>query len=317
MQRLRHLVRTYWSALLVMGGVAGAYGAYSLLEVRQPFTDSKLVDLPVLAWNMVGTAVVGALGGPWRWRWQPGGAWADAPMARRRRRDCGGVARRLASCSESRAWWAWVLLIGYLVMGCCSSPRARLLSSEAEIGLAYRLQTDVAPWSCAWAWRRSRSSARSTPASTGTVAARTPRLARPLTRVLSRPTPTPWCRWVPSCWSTCPDCCAGPRTPWSWHEHNASRRPTCARSTANSSIRAPRTTSWTMRCQKDVLPSALTRRTTRSARCQTSRPEVQFYRRSRLAVVSSDGGLHEALVRPSVSPPGPHRNCGWLVGRLV
>ena len=64
LRRLTFLVRTYWPALLVMGGVTGAYGVYSVLQVSQPFTGSKDVDLLELIWNMVGSAVIGALGGP-------------------------------------------------------------------------------------------------------------------------------------------------------------------------------------------------------------------------------------------------------------
>jgi hypothetical protein len=314
-QRVRHLVRTYWPALLVMGGVAGAYGAYSLLEVRQPFTDSKLVDLPVLTWNMVGTAVVGAMGGPWRWQWKPGGAWADTPIWLVVAALAAAVLLAAYSIVQrTRSWWAWVLLVGYLLMEVMLVATSRAPVFGAQIGLAYRLQTDAicVVVLCLGLAALPLVGAIHSSETRGPLL-RTPRLIRPLTRVLSRPTPTPWLVGAVVlvslsgllCWTSYAR---------SWHEHNASE--TYLRTLDRELLNQGTTDLVDDAVPEDVLPSALFAPDNKvSTMVGLLDREVAFPPSgSRLAVVSSDGGLHEALVRPSTSaPPGPHPNCGWLV----
>jgi len=314
-QRCRHLVRIYWPALLVMGGVAGTYVLYSMLEVRQPFTDSRLVDLPVLTWNMVGTAVVGALGGPWRWEWQPGGAWADTPtwlviaaVA------AAGLLAAYSIVQRIRAGWAWVLLVGYLLTGVLLVTTSRAPVFGADIGLAYRLQTDaicavvlclgLATLPLVGAVHSSELRRQSLPRW---------RPARPLARVLSRRVPEPWLAGAVVlvslsgllCWTSYAR---------NWHEHNVSES---YLRTLDRELRDQGTTDLVDDAvPEDVLPSALFSPDNKlSTMVGLLDREVAFPPSgSRLALVSSDGGLHEALVRPSASaPPGPNPNCGWLV----
>ena len=102
------------------------------------------MDLLQLVWHMTGAAVVGALGGPWRWEWHEGGAWADTPtpLVALALLVVAAVAV-LAVLRRRRAGWAWLLLAGYLGLQIVLVATSRAPVFGAEIGLAYRLQTDL------------------------------------------------------------------------------------------------------------------------------------------------------------------------------
>jgi hypothetical protein len=306
-ERLGRLVRNYWLALLVMGGVAGTYAVYSLLEVRQPFTGSRPTDVPQLMWNMVGTAVVGALGGPWRWEWHPGGSWAATPTWLVI--SAVVAAALLAAYSvlqRVRAYWAWVLLIGYLAMEVLLVATSRAPVLGAEIGLAYRLQTDVI---CAvvlctgLAFLPLVGAAQSSQRRDGV---RGPAF-------VAGPVPVPVVAGAVVlvsvsglvCWSTYAA---------TWHEHNTSEA--YLRTLDRELLNQGTTDLVDSEVPEDVLPAAFFAPDNKvSTLVGLLDRDVAFPRSgSRLAVVSSDGDLHEALVSPSRSaPPGPHPNCGWLV----
>jgi hypothetical protein len=305
--RLWHLVRTYWPALLVMGGVVGTYGIYSLLEVRQPFTGGRPTDLLLLGWHMVGSAVVGALGGPWRWEWQPGGSWADTPTGLV---VAAVVAAALLAAysmvQRTRAWWAWVLLVGYLLMEVLLVATSRAPVFGSDIGLAYRLQTDAI---CAvvlclgLAFLPVVDAAQS---SERRHSVRGPKLIR-------GPLPAPVVVGTVAlvslsglvCWSTYAS---------TWHERNTSES---YLRTLDRDLRNHGSTDLVdATVPEGILPSALFAPDNRVSTVvrlldrQVSFPDAG----SSLAVVSSDGSLHEALVDPFTSaPPGPNPNCGWLV----
>jgi hypothetical protein len=316
-QRFRHLVRAYWPALLVMGAVAGGYGVYSVLQVRQPFTDSKSVNVLELTWHMVGSAVVGALGGPWRWQWQPGGSWADTPswvvvVAV-------VVTLLLAAYSivhRVRAFWAWLLLLGYLLMEVLLVATSRAPVFGSEIGLSYRLQTDAI---CALVLCLGlavlpllgavQSSEPRQPVSWPRPQHRLP------DRVLARPVGTPWLVGAVAlvslsgllCWTT---------YAVSWHDNNASQP---YLRTMDGELRRQGTTTladWPV--PDGVLPEAFFApdHNLVSTLAPLLGRSIEFpAASSNLAVVGRNGTLHRAMITPSTSSkPGPHPNCGWLGG---
>jgi hypothetical protein len=314
-KRLGRLVRTYWPALLVMGGVVGVYGIYSLLEVRQPFTGGRPTEIPQLAWNMVGTAVVGALGGPWRWEWRPGGAWAATPTWLVAAAVAAAVLLAAYSIVQrSRAWWAWVLLVGYLLMEVLLVATSRAPVFGPEIGLAYRLQTDaicavvlslgLATLPLVGAAHSSESRGRLLPPW---------RPARPLVRVLTRRVQAPWLVGAVVLVSLSGLLCWTSYTR-SWHEHNTSRE---YLRTMDTELRRQGTTTLADQPVPDsVLPEALFApdHNLVSTLVPLLGRSIEFpVASSDLSVVSASGTLHKALVEASAtSQPGPHPNCGWL-----
>jgi hypothetical protein len=184
----------------------------------------------------------------------------------------------------------------------------------AEIGLAYRFQTDLI---CAVVLGLGLATlplvgAIHSSEVRGQLLPRW-RPARPLARVLSRRVREPWLVGAVVlvsvsgllCWTSYAR---------SWHEHNTSER---YLRTLDRELRNQGATDLVDGAvPEDVLPSALFAPDNRvSTMVGLLDREVAFPPSgSRLAIVSSDGGLHEALVRPyRAAPPGPHPNCGWLV----
>lgn len=142
--RLVHLVRSYWPALVVMGAVSGAYLAYYLLKVEQPFVEDTDAEVLELATNMVESALSAAFGGPWGWRSQPGGAWADTPgLLQGLAWVAATIVIGLSVLVRKRAWPAWILLGTYLSFGIVLVATTRAPVFGPDIGLAYRLQTDL------------------------------------------------------------------------------------------------------------------------------------------------------------------------------
>ena len=306
LQRLTFLVRSYWPALLVMGGVSGAYGLHSLLQVSQPFTGSKDVDLLRLTWNMGSSAVTGALGGPWTWDWRPGGSWAatsDAVVLV-------SVAVALVivvvtSVARERAWWGWALLAGYLGLEVALVATSRAPVFGAQIGLAYRLQTD-------------------------TICALVLSLGLVTLPVLDAPNPLGKRRPIPGqgllperVAATLPAVtvvliCLSGLISWSsyaedWHQHNASKRYLAVLD--GDLARTGVINLVDEQVPNDVLPAAFFAPDNRvSNLAGLLHRTVDFPRAaSTLATVAADGSVHEAFVAPQISAlPGPHPNCGWL-----
>ena len=68
--RVLHVVRTYWPAVVAGGVLAGGYLYYYLFNVPRPFESSSSGDVVAddIANSMLGTSLpTGLLGGPWRW----------------------------------------------------------------------------------------------------------------------------------------------------------------------------------------------------------------------------------------------------------
>lgn len=309
--RLRFLVRRHWPAAVALGVVVGAYAAYALSEVKHPFTGRKDLNLLELTWHMAGTAAVGALGGPWRWAWHEGGAWADTPAPLVALALLAVVAvAAFAVLRRRRAGWAWLLLAGYLAMQIALIATSRAPVFGADIGLAYRLQTDIA---CVLALclglafaplQGARQSSEPRPRVPG------PALLR---RALSRSVPAAWVAGGVGvvalsglvCWTT---------YAVSWHHHNDSRGYLRALdrdlrregTTAIADAAVPDSVlSRSFFSEEQTRVSRLVDLLGRSAEYPAASPE--------LAVVAGDGELHRAVVDPSATAkPGPNPDCGWL-----
>lgn len=309
-RRTVQLVRGYWPALLVMGVVAGSYTWYSLVEVQQPFTRGKDLNLLDLAWHMLGAAVVGVLGGPWRWSWRPGGAWVDTPEWL----IAAGllvvlVVAAFSMLTRRRAVWAWLMMLGYLGLQVVLVATSRAPVFGSEIGLAYRLQTDVI---CAVVLGIGLAFATLPGAEQSSLAREQVRGPACVSTRLSRPVPPSWVVTGLTLISLSGVLC------WAdyarlWHDHNVSKSyfGTLDRDLGRSGridlVDGP--------VPEGVMPSAffapdnrvsnLIRLLGRSADFPDSS--------SRLAVVGADGALREGLIEPVVvNQPGEQPNCGWL-----
>jgi hypothetical protein len=309
-RRLVDLVRGYWPALLVMGAVGGGYAVYSLSQVPQPFTGGKEFDLLDLAWHMLATFVVGTLGGPWRWEWHQGGAWSAAPpwvMV-----SAVVVAAALAAYSiltRRRAFWAWLLVLGYLALQVLLVATSRAPVFGAEIGLAFRLQTDAI---CALVLGIGLAFA----GLPGATQSSEPREQVPgpavVSRRLARPVPSSWVAVAVVlvgisgvlCWT------AYAR---SWHEHNVSEG--YLRALDRDLGRVGRVDLVDAPVPEAVMPSGFFAPDNRvSTMIDLLHREADFpVTSSRLAVVGRGGSLHEGLVSPLVvNEPGKQPDCGWL-----
>ena len=310
-RRLVDLVRGFWPALVAMGAVAGAYAWYSLREVPQPFTGSKEdLSLLDLVWHMLGTFVVGAWGGPWHWEWHQGGAWADTPTWLVIVALVAAVAVAAYSIlTRRRAYWAWVLVLGYLAMQVALVATSRAPVFGAEIGLAYRLQTDAI---CALVLALGLAFAE-LPGARQSSEPRD-RVAGParVSGLLSRPVPPSWVVAVVVlvgasgvvCWS------AYAR---SWHDHNVSEN--YLRTLDRDLGRSGRIDLVDGPVPESVMPSAFFAPDNRvSTMVGLLHREADFpVSSSRLSVVDDNGGVHEALVAPTIkSKPGKQPDCGWL-----
>lgn len=304
-RRVRHLVRTYWPALLVMGALGGTYALYSLSEVPQPFTDREGLDLWRLAWNMFSSAVVAALGGPWRWDWRPGGAWAGTPAWSEVTALIAAVLVALVAVwTRRRAFWGWVLVVGYLGMQVALVATSRAPVFGSEIGLAYRLQTDVV---CALvlgiglafaplegARQSSAPRDRSIRASSRVRRRRAAAIALVALVGVSGT----------ACWAAF---AAG------WRDQNASKRFV---TTLDRDLR--RTGEIEIADEalpEPVMPAGFFAPDNRvSTMVELLRRPATFpATSSRIHVVSKNGSVHEGLVGPRAdNEPGPQPNCGWL-----
>ena len=299
--RLRHLVRSYWPALVMIGGLAAAYAVYSLFEVRQPFTGGRDVDVGGLVWNMTSNATLAAWGGPWDWRWKPGGSWADAPLWLEATTLAATLLLAAYTVLRSRrAVWGWLLVAGYLAIQVVLVATSRAPVFGADIGLAYRLQTDVA---CALV--------------VGLGLALMPvRDAVVTIEPRELPLPAPPARWVAAvvalvavsglaCWTA---------YAVTWHAHNDSEG--YLRTLDRDLQRQGRALIADRYVPETVMPAAFfgpdhnrvsmfTRLLGRPADFPAASP--------RLAVVAKDGSLHQGLLEPAAeAAPGPVPDCGWL-----
>jgi hypothetical protein len=301
--RLRHLVRAYWPALVVVGGLAAAYAAYSLSEVRQPFTGGRDVDVAELAWNMSSNATLAAWGGPWHWQWKPGGAWADAPLWLE-------VAALLATVlvaaytvlRRRRAIWGWLLVAGYLAMQVVLVATSRAPVFGADIGLAYRLQTDVV---CALVLGLGLAVL----PLRGAVVALEPRragvaLPAPRPRLLTAAVVMVAVSGL-ACWTVYAVI---------WHSHNDSEA--YLRALDRDLERQGRTLVADRFVPDTVMPAAFFGPDHNRVSMFThllERPADFPAAAPRLAVVARDGRLHQAMLEPATeSEPGPVPSCGWL-----
>lgn len=297
--RVTHLVRRYWPALVVMGAVAGLYAVYALAEVPQPFTGRE-VDAAGLTWNMVSSAALAAWGGPWSWEWNPGGAWADAPLwlevaalAATAVLVAWSVARR------RRAGWAWLLVGGYLALDIVLVATSRAPVFGAEIGLAYRLQTDVV---CALVLALGLLLL----PLRGAVEPVEPRTPghRGRGRILVAATVAVAVSGLVS-WTSY----AG-----IWHDNNASEA--YVRTLDAELDRTGRTFLADREVPEDVMPAAFFAPDLNKVSVFTrllGQPAEFPDASARLTVVDDDGRLHPATLDPVLeSRPGPVANCGWL-----
>jgi hypothetical protein len=310
-RRLVELVRSYWPAAVAMGAVGGGYALYSLSEVPQPFTDANEFSAAELAWNMLATFVTGALGGPWRWEWHQGGAWADTPTWL----EVTAVAVAAAVVTWSilarrRAFWGWVLVLGYLAMQVVLIATSRAPVFGADIGLAYRLQTDVV---CALVLGiglafaplpGSRQSSEVRATLPGPAA-----LSRLVTRGIP---PSLVVGAVVLVGISGAVCWAGYAR--SWHDHNVSEH---YLRTLDRDLQRIGAIDLADRAAPDaVLPGAFFAPDNNrvSGLIELLHRPADYPRATAdLAVVSGNGSVHRALVEPSATArPGPHPNCGWL-----
>jgi hypothetical protein len=301
--RLRHLVRRYWPALVMVGGLAAAYAVYSLTEVRQPFTGGRGVDMASLAWNTVSSAALAAWGGPWFWDWRPGGSAPDAPVWLEAATVVATVLFAVYTLVlRRRAGWAWLLLTGYIGMQVALVATSRAPLIGVEIGALYRLQTDVV---CALVLALGLALLPVRDA-VATVEPRSPGAGG------VRPPPV---RWLVAgvvavavsgtlCWTL---------YAVSWHQHNDGER--YVRTLDRQLEREGRTFLADQAVPDSVMPgeffapdgnrvSVFTRLLGRPVEFPTATP--------RLAVVADNGRLHHAELDPATqSEPGPVPGCGW------
>lgn len=144
LERLLTTARAYWPAVVALAVVSGGYLVYNLVFVEQPFSERG--DSPLeLADNMIRTAfLTGAFGGPWGWAPHDGGAWADPPeWAEALSPVLATLVILYGALTRKASLRAWVLLAGYLVMSVALIALTRTGVFGNDIGLAYRLQTDV------------------------------------------------------------------------------------------------------------------------------------------------------------------------------
>jgi hypothetical protein len=260
---------------------------------------------------MLATFVVGTLGGPWRWEWHAGGAWSAAPawvMV-----TAVGVAAAVAAYSiltRRRAFWAWLLVLGYLALQVVLVATSRAPVFGAEIGLAFRLQTDAI---CALVLGLGLAFARLP----GATQSSEPREQVPgpavVSRRLARPVPSSWVAVAVVlvgvsgvlCWS------AYAR---SWHEHNVSE--SYLRTLDKDLARVGRVDLADRPAPDEVLPGAFFAPDHNKVSGLIEllhRPADYPRATSDLAVVSGNGTVHRAMVNPSTTAEqGPHPNCGWL-----
>ena len=216
----------------------------------------------------------------------------------------------LAVLRRRRAGWAWLLLAGYLGLQIVLVATSRAPVFGAEIGLAYRLQTDLV---CALALCLGLAFG----PLLGARQSSEPRAEVPgpavLARLVSRSVPPTLAAGAVGlvalsglvCWTT---------YAVMWHEHNDSRG--YLRTLDRDLRRQGTTTLADDRVPDSVLPQALLHRG-RGAGQQDGAPARPFGEfpasSSELAVVAENGELHKALVDPSaVAKPGPNPNCGWV-----
>jgi hypothetical protein len=145
-ERVVTAVRTYWPAALVLGGLGGAYLAYYLVNVPQPFSETDSSLSGQIADTMVGTAfATGAVGGPWRWTALTSpAAYADPPLWAQHAAWVVLVLVVLyAALRRTGTLRAWLLLAAYLaaLWGLLLNSRAPKFGET--IGLEYRYQTEV------------------------------------------------------------------------------------------------------------------------------------------------------------------------------
>lgn len=145
LERLVSTARSYWPAVVGLMAVSGGYLAYNLVFVEQPF--SQRGDSPLeLADNMIRTAfLTGAFGGPWGWAPHEGGAWANPPeWAEALCLVLATLVVLYGALTRKASLRAWALLGAYLAMSVALIALSRTGVFGNDIGLAYRLQTEVA-----------------------------------------------------------------------------------------------------------------------------------------------------------------------------
>jgi len=304
LRRLLTIVRAYWPAVLTLGVVCAAYVAYLVTQVGQPMSTNTSSSSPVaLADNMIGTAfLTAAFGGPWTWDPKPGGAWADpAPWIRGLCWVAAAVVIGYGYLTRKNTLRAWVLLAGYLTLLVMLVAQSRAQFFGEEIGLAYRLQTDAV---CALvlclglAFMRvpgavQSSEPRGEPLITVAVP---PRLVVVAVVLVTVSGAISWARYA-DLWISANDSDAYVHA----LQRDLGRNPSLE--LVDSTL------------PESVMPGIFAPDNRVSSMTPLITDEVAFPTTSdRLAVVNSEGTVHQALIKLGVrSQEGPREGCGWQV----
>ncbi len=313
-QRMLTIVRRYWLSAVLVGSLAAGFSGYYLVSV--PASGSAQADPPWtrITTTMLETFVAGIAGGPWRWQDRPGGAWADPPTWFVLTASAVLLATVVGSLLlRRRAGRAWLLLGLYYVMliGTIGVTRAAVFG--AEIGSAYRLQTDgvcAAVLALTLAWvplngaveqvEHRRRKGRSAPrARLPGLAQRAPTaLVVVMTVLVALAGTVSWLRYVES-----------------WSRVNDGR--TFVQQVGKESDRLPG-----IEVADRPVPSAVLDDFTRpdnqlSDIAELIAPGLTFPDQSpRLTAVTDEGTVNQALIEPQArTKPGPVPNCGWSVHR--
>lgn len=303
-QRTRGLLRRFWPALVAVVALAGSFTAYYAVRVPSPAAS----DRPVASFDLVTALVLRALpagvtGGPVEWETKQGGAWADPPpwfLVLAWVLILGLVGGSMVL--RRRAGRAWVLLLAHYLLLVVTLALSRAAVFGAEIGNAYRLQTEglcVAVLALGLAWLPLRGAVESSELRPGARVPSPRRTTAALVLVTTVVGATGIVSWV--------------RYAEDWRTVNDSKD--FVLTLNRGAERLPGIDVVDRELPESILTD-LSRPNNRLSDLSTVLARgVQFPTESaRLAVITDDGRFHQALVDPIArSTPGPVPDCGWLV----
>ena len=150
--RLPRTLSRYWRAWLLYGVVLAAYCAIYFTQLAtsstQPGTPTSPGQLAGFAGTLLGsTLLTGAVGGPWHW-WTVGYAQAGPPAGLQQLSWFIAIVVVVVSCIyRARAWRAWAILLGWLVVADLLPVALGRLGTEpgSLLGLQTRYLTDALP----------------------------------------------------------------------------------------------------------------------------------------------------------------------------